>query len=104
MQLTVDFENADQIATLAHLAEIMDLSRKNDADKMSGLYPRNVIDAMSNLIEAFADVLSHIDSPYAVSDDIGKDAGSLAHRMQEIGRRILEMKNESPEKPASRDK
>ena len=92
MQLTVDFENADQIATFAHLAEIMDLSRKNDADKMSGLYPRDVIDAVRNLMEAFDVVLSHINSPYAVSDNVGKDAGSLVHRMQEIGERILNMK------------
>ena len=96
MQLTVELEDADQIATLANIAEIMKLSRKNDADKMSGLYPRDVIDAVRNLMEAFDDVLSHIDPPYAVSDDIGKDAGSLAHRMQVIGERISGLKKESP--------
>jgi hypothetical protein len=98
MQLTVEFDDADQIATLAHLAEIIDLSRKNDTDKMHTLYPRSVIDAVRSLMEAFDNVLSHIDSPYEVSENVGNDAGSLAHRMREISGHILEMKTEFEKK------
>lgn len=99
MQLTIEFNDADQIATIAHLSEIMMLSRKNAVDAMKALYPHDVICAVRALMEAFDDVLSHIDSPYECSIEDGKLAGSLAYRIQGIGERILEMKNELPEKP-----
>lgn len=91
MHLTIEFNDADQIATIAHLAEIMMLSRKNAVDDMKALYPHDVISAARALMEAFDDVLSHIDSPYECSVEDGKLAGSLAYRMQGIGERILEM-------------
>ena len=92
MQLTVEFEDADQIATLAHLAEILSLSRNNKEDAHLGsIYPGDVINSVRDLLEAFDDVLNHIDSPYACSVEDGKLAGSLAYRMQGISERILEM-------------
>jgi hypothetical protein len=101
MQLTIEFDHADQIADIAHLAEIMSLSRKNDTVQMHALYPRDIISSVTALIESFDEALNYIDSPYVCSEEDGKLAGSLACRMQEIGQRILEMKNELLEKPAS---
>lgn len=92
MQLTVEFEDADQIATLAHLAEILSLSRNNVDDIHFGsINPADVINSVRDLLEAFDDVLNHMDSPYSGSDEDGKLAGSLACRMQEISEQILEM-------------
>ena len=98
MQITIEFKDADQIAALAHIAEFMDVSRKEDIDKMEGFYPLNVISPMAYLMEVFDDVLNYIDSPYAVSDALGKEAGILAYRMQGIGQRILDMKLEGKQK------
>lgn len=92
MQLTVEFEDADQIATLAHLAEILSLSRNNVDDIHFGsINPADVINSVRDLLEAFDDILNHMDSPYSGSDEDGKLASSLACRMQEISEQILEM-------------
>jgi len=99
MQLTIEFEDAAQIATIAHLAEIMSLSRKSDTSQMRALYPTDVIRTVRDLLESFDRVLNYMDSPYVVSEEDGKLAGSLAYRMQGIGERILEMKNELLDKP-----
>jgi hypothetical protein len=101
MQLTIECKDAGQIATIAHLAEMVSLSHKNGVADMKTLYPHDVICAVRDLMEAFDDVLSHIDSPYICSEEDGKLANSLAYRLQGIGERILEMKNELPKKPAS---
>jgi hypothetical protein len=45
-------------------------------------------------LDALDHVLDHIDSPYQVSQSVGGEASTLAHRMQTIGQRILDMKNE----------
>lgn len=94
MQLTVEFENANRIAALAQIAEIMELSYKDDVDAIRGIYPRDIISAVDVFLNALDNVLTYIDSPYQVSQLVGSEASTMAHRMQTIGQRILDMKNE----------
>jgi hypothetical protein len=91
MKLTVELEDADQIATLAHLAEILALSRNDQDNRMGSIYPGDVINSVRDMLEAFDVVLNYIDSPFSISVEDGKIAGSLAYRMQGISERILEM-------------
>lgn len=92
MQLTVELDDAGQVSTVAHLAEIISLSRENDPAKMRALCPRDTIEAVRDLMEAFDNVLTHMDTPHSVSKEDGELANSLAHRMQGIGESILQMK------------
>lgn len=95
MQLTVEFDNANRIAALAQIAEIMKLSSKNDIEAIRGIYPGDVVSAMTVVLEALDDALNYIDSPYQVSQSVGSEASTMAHRMRTIGQRILDVKNES---------
>ena len=95
MQLTVEFENASRIAALAQIAEMMELAHKGDNDAIRGVYPRDIISAVDVFLNALDIVLTYIDSPYQVSQSVGSEASTMAHRMQTIGQRILDMKNES---------
>jgi len=101
MQLTVELD-VDQIATLAYLAEILELSRSNDAARMRAEYPLDVINAVRHLIDGFEIMLSGMDSPYEVSVEVSQNASSLAHRMIEVSEHILEMKTEFDEKRAGK--
>ena len=95
MQLTVEFDDASRIAALAQIAEIMELSYKDDVDAIRCIYPRDIISAVDVFLNALDNVLTYIDSPYQVSQSVGSEASTMAHRMQTIGQRILDMKNES---------
>jgi hypothetical protein len=94
MQLTVEFDDASRIAALAQLAEMMELTHKGDSDAIRGIYPLDIISATNRFLDALDHVLDHIDSPYQVSQSVGSEASTMAHRMQTIGQRILDMKNE----------
>ena len=94
MKLTIEFENASRIAALAQIAEIMELASNNDIEAIRGIYPRDVVSAMTVVLEALDNVLTYIDSPYQVSQSVGNEASTMAHRMLTIGQRILDMKNE----------
>ena len=94
MQLTVEFDDASRIAALAQLAEMMELTHKGDSDAIRGIYPLDIISVTNRFLDAFDNVLDHIDSPYQVSQSVGGEASTLAHRMLTIGQRILDMKNE----------
>ena len=94
MQLTVEFEDASRIAALAQIAEIMKLSFDKDGDAIQCIYPLDVVSAMNIVLDALDNVLTYIDSPYQVSQSVGSEASTMAHRMQTIGQRILDIKNE----------
>ena len=95
MQLTVEFEDASRIAALAQIAEIMKLSFDKDGDAIQCIYPLDVVSAMNIVLDALDNVLTYIDSPYQVSQSVGNEASTMAHRMLTIGQRILDMKNEN---------
>ena len=95
MQLTLEFDNASRIAALAQIAEIMELSHKDDVDAIRGIYPRDVVSAMTVVLDALNDVLTYIDSPYQMSQSVNSETSTMAHRMLTIGQRILDMQNES---------
>ena len=95
MQLTVEFEDASRIAALAQIAEIMKLSFDEDGDAIQYVYPLNVVSAMNIVLDALDNVLTYIDSPYQVSQSVGNEASTMAHRMLTIGQRILDMQNEN---------
>ena len=95
MQLTVEFDDASRITALAQLAEMMELSSNNDIEAIRCIYPHDVVSAMTVVLEALDDVLTYIDSPYQVSQSVGNEASTMAHRMLTIGQRILDMKNEN---------
>jgi hypothetical protein len=97
MKLTVEFYDASRIATLAQIAENMDLFHRNDVNAIRSIYPRNIISAVDAFLNALDNVLDYIDSPYQVSQSVGSEASTMAHRMQKIGQRILDMKIESEE-------
>ena len=99
MQLTVELK-ADQIAYLAHLAEMLDMTRRNDTASMRSVYPLHVVMAMNGLIDSFADLLAEMDSPFEIGDDVTKDASILAYRMKEISESMLEMKADFEERKA----
>jgi len=95
MQLTVEFEDASRIAALAQIAEIMKLSFDKDGDAIQCIYPLDVVSAMNIVLDALDNVLTYIDSPYQVSQSVGSEASTMAHRMLTIGQRILDMQNEN---------
>ena len=95
MQLTVEFEDASRIAALAQIAEIMKLSFDKDGDAIQCIYPLDVVSAMNIVLDALDNVLTCIDSPYQVSQSVGSEASTMAHRMLTIGQRILDMQNEN---------
>lgn len=99
MKLTVELK-ADQIADLAHLAEMLDITRRNDTASMRSVYPLHVIMAMNSLLESFSDLLVEMDSPFEIGDDVTKDASILAYRLKEIGESMLEMKADFEERKA----
>jgi len=95
MQLTVEFEDASRIAALAQIAEILELTSKNDTEAIRCIYPGDVVSAMTVVLEALDNVLTYIDSPYQMSQSVSSETSTMAHRMLTIGQRILDMKNES---------
>jgi len=101
MQLTVDFEDADQIAAIAHLSQILALARNNDDLGMKTLYPPDVMRSLNVLMDAVSEVMDHIDSPFNLSDEYGKYASIVAQKMQHIGAGILDMGQEFSERQAS---
>jgi len=94
MQITIEFKDADQIAALAHIAEIVEFSREGDAGKIQSLYTRDVINSMAFLLEAFDNVLNYIDSPFALPEMPEEEAVFLVIRMRNIGERILKLRDE----------
>lgn len=99
MQLIVEFENADQIAAIAHLSQIMAIAGKSDELGMVTLYPPDVMQAINKMMDALEDALSYMDSPFQLSDEDGKFAGAVALKMQKISEQILEMEKAMGEKP-----
>ena len=95
MQLTVEFDDASRIAALAQIAEILELTSKNDTEAIRCIYPGDVVSAMTVVLEALDNVLTYIDSPYQMSQSVSSETSTMAHRMLTIGQRILDMKNES---------
>lgn len=102
MQLTVDFEDADQIAAIAHLSQILALARKNDDFGMKTLYPPDVMRSLNVLMDAVSEVMDHIDSPFNLSDEDGKYASIVAQKMQHIGAGILDTGQAFSERQASK--
>lgn len=101
MQLTVEFKDADQIAAIAHLSQILALARNNDDLGMKTLYPPDVMRSLNVLMDAIDEVLVHIDSPFIFSDDDGKYASIVAQKMQRIGAKIMDMGQEFSQRQAS---
>ena len=91
MQLTVELD-ADLVAHLAHLADMLDIARKQDVARMHSVYPLHIVMAMNCLIDSFAELLAEMDSPFQIGLDVSQDASILAYRMKDIGESMLEMK------------
>ena len=93
MQLTIELE-ADEIATIAYLAKILDIGREDDIVQMGGIYPLPVIMAMNDLLNNFESLLEGIDSPFEIGDDVTIHAATLADRMKKISEGLFEMKRD----------
>lgn len=91
MQLTIELETND-IATYAHLAEILQVAKEYDIEKMGGVFPLPIFLAMDDLLDSFDCLLEGMDSPFVVGDGSYKYANHVAYRMQQISEELLEMK------------
>ncbi|MBT3413425.1 MAG: hypothetical protein HN424_05165, partial [Candidatus Jacksonbacteria bacterium] len=80
MQLTVELE-AEEIATFAYLAKILNIGKTGDIAEMGSVYPLPVVMAMDDLLNNFEHLLEGMDSPFILGDDAYKYANHLAHRM-----------------------
>ena len=91
MQLTIELD-ADQIAHLAHIADMLEITKKNDAIRMRSVYPLHILMAMNHLMNSFNDLLDEIDSPYQLGPEVSQEASILADRLKKIRESILEDK------------
>ena len=89
MQLTIELD-ADQIAHLAHIAEMMEISAAGDAVQMHGVNPLEILRAMNYLLNSFNDLLDKMDSPFQAGPETSQAALILTDKLNNIRESILE--------------
>jgi hypothetical protein len=93
MQLTVEFENADQIAAIAHLSQIMAMAGKSDELGMVTLYPPDVMQAINKMMDALEDALSYMDSPFSFQTKMANLLGQLVSKCKKSVSKYWKWKN-----------